>query len=75
MLTKKDKENLEFFYNYLKNQGFKDFDKKDKLQSLKKLINTPVETTNEQPKKKSKKKCNNPSGLCTCSLGYPCKKG
>lgn len=40
-----------------------------------KLINKPVETTNEQPKKKTKKKCNNPSGLCTCDLGYPCKKG
>lgn len=50
MLTKKDKENLEFFYNYLKNQGFKDFDKKDKLQSLKKLINTPVETKQNQNK-------------------------
>lgn len=39
------------------------------------LINEPVETTNEQPKKKTKKKCNNLSGLCTCDLGYPCKKG
>ena len=62
-LNKKDIENISFFYNYLKLQGFQDFNKDDKLNTLKRLINKPVENINEQPKQYCKAKCssNRPS--------------